>query len=458
MGADLYGQIEQCYEMADAINKAGIAVSEQLKLREIVRYEFLKYLLFLSENEDGFGPLEMKFIKNYLDFSVNEKDIKRLKVSENIFPQNFLREIPVGVKYFILGDAGGRMILDKYRNQKAATLCETYAQLGRAFISCNDVVTDSEINLLTDYLALLDKALKEYGLYTKKASMIPIMPGKAQQSTEKKEDVDELIARLNSLTGLRAVKEDVNSMINMIKVQKLREEKGLKPMDINRHLVFSGNPGTGKTTVARMLAGIYSGLGILSKGHLVEVDRSGLVGGFVGQTATKTQSVIDSALGGVLFIDEAYTLNVGKGDNDFGQEAVDTLLKGMEDNRDNLIVIVAGYPNLMAEFLESNPGLKSRFSNFIYFEDYTPGELITILESMLKAQDYSLTDGAKEYATTFFEERCEHKDNSFANARDVRNFMEKAVAAQASRIVKKRDITVEQLSLIEKEDLENIKL
>jgi SpoVK/Ycf46/Vps4 family AAA+-type ATPase len=227
----------------------------------------------------------------------------------------------------------------------------------------------------------------------------------------------------------------------------------MKPPAISLHMVFSGNPGTGKTTVARLLANIYKGLGVLSSGHLVEVDRSNLVVGYVGQTATKTAQVIDEALGGVLFIDEAYTLTAGKGENDFGQEAVDTLLKAMEDHRDDLIVIVAGYPDLMEEFLNSNPGLRSRFNKYIFFADYTPEELMQILEANCKKQQYKMTDAAKASATRYFTEKVLEHSDTFANAREVRNFMERAIAHQASRIISLGDeIDDDVLITFEEED------
>ena len=234
----------------------------------------------------------------------------------------------------------------------------------------------------------------------------------------------------------------------------MREEKGMKCSDVSKHMVFSGNPGTGKTTVARMLAQIYQYMGVLKKGQLVEVDRSGLVRGYIGQTAERTQEVISEALGGILFIDEAYTLTVNKGEGDFGQEAVDTLLKAMEDYRDEIIVIVAGYTDLMEEFLNSNPGLKSRFSNFIFFEDYTAEEMYAILESMLKKQQYSLSDEAKVKAKEIFETRVANKPENFANARDVRNFMERAISNHAMRVVAIENADENVLSVIESEDLE----
>ena len=261
---------------------------------------------------------------------------------------------------------------------------------------------------------------------------------------------------LDNLVGLEGVKEEVHSLVNLMKVRKLREEKGMKNTGISMHMVFSGNPGTGKTTVARMLAQIYEALGVLSGGQLVEVDRSGLVRGFIGQTATRVQEVVDESLGGILFVDEAYALCVGKGEGDFGQEAIDTLLKAMEDHRDDLVVIVAGYPDLMEEFLNSNPGLKSRFSKFVFFEDYTPEEQLKILKSMCKKQDYQLTKEAEERAYAWMQERFKNRSANFANARDVRNFMEKAISKQAGRIVEVQKPTKKMLATIELEDVEAV--
>lgn len=272
---------------------------------------------------------------------------------------------------------------------------------------------------------------------------------------EPEESLEELLENLNSLIGLKAVKQEVQQIINLIKVQKKGEEFGEKLPPLSLHLVFFGNPGTGKTTVARLLAKIYKCLGVLSTGQLVEVDRGGLVAGYVGQTAIKTQEVIDKAMGGILFIDEAYSLTHGKGETDFGQEAVDTILKAMEDHRDDFIVIVAGYPDLMREFVASNPGLKSRFNQFINFEDYTPEELKQIFLFQCKKQGLSLTDECDEYLTQHFTLMYKNRADDYANGRDVRNFFEKVIKARANRLASILDtVTREEYMTIVLSDLQ----
>ena len=259
---------------------------------------------------------------------------------------------------------------------------------------------------------------------------------------------------LYELIGLSAVKKDVRELVNLVKTQKLRKEKGLRTVPVSLHLVFSGNPGTGKTTVARILAKLYKEIGVLSKGQLVEVDRSGLVAGYVGQTAIKTQKKIEEAKGGILFIDEAYTL-AKDGGNDFGQEAIDTVLKAMEDNREDLVVIVAGYTELMEKFINSNPGLKSRFNKYINFDDYTAEELMAIFEMNCKKYSYEMTPEAREAIEAEIRGREAAKGENFANARDVRNLFEAIITNQASRIAAMEDPTDQDLMTILPEDLQD---
>ncbi len=267
-----------------------------------------------------------------------------------------------------------------------------------------------------------------------------------------KPDLDELLARLDALVGLESVKKDVKSTINLIKVRKLRQEAGLPVPPMSMHMVFLGNPGTGKTTVARLVGGLYAAIGALSKGQLVEVDRSGLVAGYVGQTAIKTAEVIQSALGGVLFIDEAYSLASG-GENDFGREAIETLLKAMEDHRDDLVVVAAGYTGPMERFLRSNPGLESRFNKYIRFPDYDGAELYAIFRGLCGQNGYELDGEADACARQMFERMYEERDENFGNGRDVRNRFEDAMTRQANRVAALEAPTKEELAAFTKEDL-----
>jgi Cdc6-like AAA superfamily ATPase len=275
-------------------------------------------------------------------------------------------------------------------------------------------------------------------------------PKPQAEPTEPAKSLDTLLAELDQLVGLAPVKAEVKLLTNLLQVQKLRKDRGMPVIDSSNHLVFTGNPGTGKTTVARLLAQIYRTLEVVSKGQLVETDRSRLVAGFVGQTAIKTREVIETAIGGVLLVDEAYALSRG-GENDFGREAIDTLVKHMEDHRDDLAVVAAGYTEEMTEFIETNPGLRSRFTRTITFPDYTDDELIAIFKRLGEKNRYSPTDDAVAAVRTIL--KAQARDKGFGNARFMRNLFERAVSNQAGRIVGVEKPTDEQLTTLEAADI-----
>jgi len=284
------------------------------------------------------------------------------------------------------------------------------------------------------------------------------------QQTEQVEKKDSVVVNeplendpyeeLDALIGLESVKDEVRSLANFVKLQKQREAQGLKTAKVSYHLVFYGSPGTGKTTVARIVGRIYKDLGVLKKGHTVETDRGGLVAKYMGQTALKTDTVVQQALDGVLFIDEAYSLvPEGGSGQDYGQEAIATILKRMEDYRDRLVVIIAGYKDEMQRFIDSNPGLQSRFNRYIDFPDYTGAQLADIFKMYMKKNQYTLAADAEDYLREQFEYAVAHKDRNFGNARFARNVFEKSIQQQANRLSGRSNLSKSQLTELTVEDL-----
>lgn len=332
---------------------------------------------------------------------------------------------------------------------------------GKAPDPAADRRAQSTLEQEMDALSRAQAALMEAAMKFNRENDIPVPGAEVRQQTEtqqaqaeeKKPETDPM-EDLNELIGLTGIKHDVRELYDFTKIQKLRKDAGMKTVPVSMHLVFTGNPGTGKTTVARILARLYKQIGVLSTGQLVECDRSGLVAGYVGQTAVKTQKKIEEAMGGVLFIDEAYSLarSADQG-TDFGQEAIDTILKAMEDHRDEFVVIVAGYTKPMETFIHSNPGLQSRFNKFIEFPDYTVDELLAIFDLNCRKYEYVPDPEAREQVKTLLMLRKAQMPENFANAREVRNLFETIITNQARRIAVLEHPTKEEMQRITLEDL-----
>ena len=481
----LKGKLDSIFKTLDDIQFANPELTQAtgMTLREMLKYNLLQFIGFLFESDGTDGRLELDFIKDYLGTLMSINQFLNFKYGK-CMDKEFINTPPRCMLYlakYDLSDASSKVKTSSGR-PISKDVVELYKELGEAYVAVNGE-TVTEVANLSNYTLMLDGFLKNYGLYftdgvgsgknspksrnlrgnkntNKKQNADPVAAvegtgGKAGAigQDEKEDTLEQLMEELNTLVGLKSVKQDLTNLINLVKIRKLREERGMKQPDITLHLVFSGNPGTGKTTVARLLAKIYKTLGVVSEGQLIEVDRSNLVAGYVGQTATQTAEVVESAIGGILFIDEAYTLIKGGDEKDFGQEAVDTLLKLMEDNRDDLIVIVAGYTDKMEEFVNSNPGLKSRFNKYIFFNDYSGSELTEIFNNMAKKQEYDTDKEAAQFVKKYLTAKAKAHEENFANAREARNYLERCIERQATRIVTIENISDEQLRTLTIEDV-----
>lgn len=459
---DLEALRKKSDEVCDSLTAArvGNVHKRTVSLKNQLHKDLLDFGVFLASADGVTSDDDAGLICACLG-KPDDEALRNAIVRHKALDERFGATTPPCLKFAVLSDVGKKLNPDPFKGQSAMIFFDTFKVFGQTILAKREQdISDAASQRLTSYTVCMENYIKGMAVWRSGTQKFYRVEEPTREDTrteeEKQQRLEELLAELDALVGLEDVKHQVQTLVNLIQVQKMRSALDMKTADISKHMVFSGNPGTGKTTVARMLGEIYLNLGVLRKGQLIEVDRSGLVRGYIGQTATQTMEVVDQALGGILFIDEAYSLTVKKSEGDFGQEAVDTLLKAMEDNRDDLVVIVAGYTDLMEEFLSSNPGLRSRFSNFIFFPDYTADELITILHQELEQREYKLSQAAEKKAVRMIRARVRNKPENFANARDIRNFVEHAIGNHASRVVMLSDVAgnKEILSTIEPEDLE----
>ena len=421
----------------------------------------LEQLLYVCDQADlnkktpDIKTLVIREILSFIAYITISDSTERVNFFKSVYFTEDVGTVPI-IKdghipefFYLLSERSRHSIEEYYIN--------AIISVGKYYLVNNNTKRNTDSEKFSLYLSTMKNALVNQKTQTRENETVlnqsekPVNNEATPSENENNEEtLEELLAQLDRLIGLDCVKFEIRTLTNILKVNKIRENRGLKVPVISKHLVFLGNPGTGKTTVARLVAKIYKQLGVLEKGQLVEVDRAGLVAGYVGQTALKTQEVIQEAMGGILFIDEAYAL--AKGDSDFGQEAIDTLLKAMEDHRNEFVLIVAGYNEPMNHFLVSNPGLKSRFNKSIIFDDYTPEQLFSILVLLCDSNDVKLEEDSMPLMKNYFKKICEEKKENFANGREVRNLFERAFSNQANRIANLDTITDNDLREIKFED------
>ena len=466
-------------EIAEKIDKHIMKTeTQQQSVAELLKIDLRDFLIFLTIADHVIAKDEVKYINKSLGYNFDVESMKNFAVKSAMVKDNFLNSPPPSLEAF-LKYAKDEFIIheSKYYDVKKLYVL-VFQALGEDFLSSCKHVDVAEVNQLTRYRFMLESNIRSYSKSggnkpyrpdsipfklkeketfkeEKQESDIPFI-GNISGGDKTRDDLDALLQELDDLIGLESVKQEVKNLINLLKVIEIRKKNGLKAPSVTKHFVFTGNPGTGKTTVARLLSQIYCALGILSKGHMVEVDRSGMVAGYMGQTAIKVSEVVERAKGGVLFIDEAYSLVSDSQGGDFGHEAIDTLVKAMEDNRDDLIVIVAGYPKEMDDFIKANPGLKSRFQKTIHFPDYSADDLYKVFVSFCKSNDYTLSTEASDYLKEQLNVYVANTNKYFGNARDMRNFLDIAISNQANRLLTENATSPEALMTLTPADLNGI--